>query len=110
MKINLFLIILAGFNLDSFAMNAKGNPGCIRQNSNEIRAALFLIHLESGKLALELLDADTYENVGEEPLYTALAKAQKKYSLNIKPALEHVKLLKPKKTDPDMPPTSDLPD
>lgn len=103
-------MILAGFNLDCFAMNTRSNPGCIRQNSNEIRAAIFLIHLESGKLALELLDAETYANVGQEPLHNALLKAQKNYSLNIKPALDHVESLKTQKIELDMPPISDLPD
>lgn len=110
MKTYVFFINLAFLNIGCFAMSPKGNPGCIRQNSGGIRAAMFLIYLESGRLALDLLDTETYENVGKKPLNDALINAQKKYSLDIKPALKYVEFFKKEKTGKDVPPSSDLPD
>lgn len=111
MKIYPFFISLLSILPYSLAMSPRSNPGCIRHNSDGIRATMLLIYLENGKLrlALDLLDDETLETVGEDSLTNALNKAKKLHQIDPQPILDQLILLKKQKVKNEAP-QPDLPD
>lgn len=110
MKLLKILIIGLVISINCNGMN-RHNPGCLRSNSDGVRAAMLLIHLAGGNiwLALELLDKEAYENIGDEPLKDAVQAAKAKHAIDVRPILEQVELLKKQKHQNEAP-IPDLPD
>lgn len=110
MKLLKILIIGLVISINCNGMN-RPNPGCLRSNSDGVRAAMFLMYLAGGEIkpALDLLDKEAYENIGEKPLKNAAQAAKDKYAIDVRPILEQVELLKKQKLQNEAP-IPDLPD
>lgn len=112
MKLRLLFSVLCLFIYTNKTASEYYNPGCIRKNSDGILRDLIFMQIENGQvgLAITMLDIETadLQSVSGKNIEKALEEAQKKYNVDINPALQHLAKLKKQKAEQS--PVPDLPD